>query len=707
MEDFSAQSIHDSLKASTNEGGENELVFAKEEDTAVSYLRVLTFLSLVAVAVAVCLIVYFEAVKAEQETFENDFADIGEKLVTSFEASLNRRLGMLESLALATTSYVNDPDTNASFPFFTVRDFEMRASNIAQVADLMSLVVNVKVEGREKEAWEKYAQENQGWRAEGIALREGVSVEQVEHLPIHEKIMRFKAGNNGKEVEDGPGPYFVNWQFYPAINMQVPMNNQYDRPGYGQYIRIMEEKKGPVLPASYDFWDPEGAGKHDHRRGVFNRFMEVYERWGGAKFEDDACITIFYPIFDRLGAGKQIKGMIMSGVYWRTYFLGQLLPGTNGITTVLSNDCGQDYTYEINGADAKFVGLGDLHDPAYNHLGVSSDIASALSTSNGTAVYGCKYWVTAYPSKEPEESYMTSTPVNYVLVLAAVFLCTSAVFVLYDYCVAKRQEKVLRSAMQSGKLVSNLFPEDVRQRLYEEQEKNNKTNEDKANFHRMDSSLGGDEAIAQSHPNCTILFADIAGFTKWSSSRTPAEVFQLLETLYGAFDEISRRRKVFKVETIGDCYVAATGLPRPQRHHAIIMAKFANDCLGKLGELMREDLVDRLGEDTASLGIRIGLHSGPVTAGVLRGDKGRYQIFGDTVNVSARMESNGAQNRIHVSETTARLLESGGKGSWLTAREELVEAKGKGKMQTYWVSSTAGTAASTASLPSMDGSDFA
>ena len=69
----------------------------------------------------------------------------------------------------------------------------------------MSLVVVTKVEGNEKEAWEQYAQENQGWRAEGIAVREGVPVEEVEHLPIHEKIMRFKPGNNGKEVDDGPG----------------------------------------------------------------------------------------------------------------------------------------------------------------------------------------------------------------------------------------------------------------------------------------------------------------------------------------------------------------------------------------------------------------------------------------------------------------------------------------------------------------------
>lgn len=76
--------------------------------------------------------------------------------------------------------------------------------------------------------------------------------------------------------------------------------------------------------------------------------------------------------------------------------------------------------------------------------------------------------------------------------------------------------------------------------------------------------------------------------------------------------------------------------------------------------------------------MRVGIHSGPVTAGVLRGDKGRFQLFGDTVNTASRMESNGVKGRIHCSQTTADLLPQ----RWLTAREDKVFAKGKGEMQT-------------------------
>jgi class 3 adenylate cyclase len=107
-------------------------------------------------------------------------------------------------------------------------------------------------------------------------------------------------------------------------------------------------------------------------------------------------------------------------------------------------------------------------------------------------------------------------------------------------------------------------------------------------------------------------------------------VFTLLETLYRAFDEIAKKRKVFKVETVGDCYVAVTGLPEPQKDHAVIMCRFARDCMLRMKSLTKK-LEVTLGPDTVELNLRIGLHSGPVTAGVLRGERSRFQLFGDTM----------------------------------------------------------------------------
>ena len=135
----------------------------------------------------------------------------------------------------------------------------------------------------------------------------------------------------------------------------------------------------------------------------------------------------------------------------------------------------------------------------------------------------------------------------------------------------------------------------------------------------------------------TILFADLSGFTAWSSSREPTQVFTLLETLYGAFDKIGERRGVFKVETVGDCYVAVAGVPTPRKHHAVVMCRFAGEIRQVTNQLTTE-LELTLGPGTSDLTLRCGLNSGSVTAGVLRGQKSRFQLFGDTVNTAARME---------------------------------------------------------------------
>lgn len=141
---------------------------------------------------------------------------------------------------------------------------------------------------------------------------------------------------------------------------------------------------------------------------------------------------------------------------------------------------------------------------------------------------------------------------------------------------------------------------------------------------------------------------------------------------------------MFKVEVVGDCYVAVCGLPDPRPDHAVVMAKFSSECVREMGRLTKE-LEIELGPDTADLGLRVGLHSGPVLAGVLRGEKSRFQLFGDTMNTAARMESTGITNMVQVSQETADLLAEARKGHWCEPREEQVQAKGKGNLTTYFL----------------------
>jgi len=100
---------------------------------------------------------------------------------------------------------------------------------------------------------------------------------------------------------------------------------------------------------------------------------------------------------------------------------------------------------------------------------------------------------------------------------------------------------------------------------------------------------------------------------------------------------------------------------------------------------LTRELESRLGPDTADLTMRMGLHSGAITGGVLRGEKSRFQLFGDTMNTAARMESNGLPNNIHLSEQTADLLVAAGKANWIVKREDKIVAKGKGELSTWWL----------------------
>ena len=122
----------------------------------------------------------------------------------------------------------------------------------------------------------------------------------------------------------------------------------------------------------------------------------------------------------------------------------------------------------------------------------------------------------------------------------------------------------------------------------------------KSFLHNSDDDVGL-QPIADLFLETTVLFADIANFTAWASTREPTQVFTLLQSLYQGFDTIAARRKVFKVETIGDSYVAVTGLPDKQTTHALIMARFAQDCLEKMYEILQY-LELKLGPDTTELG---------------------------------------------------------------------------------------------------------
>ncbi|XP_072255463.1 retinal guanylyl cyclase 1 [Pyxicephalus adspersus] len=177
----------------------------------------------------------------------------------------------------------------------------------------------------------------------------------------------------------------------------------------------------------------------------------------------------------------------------------------------------------------------------------------------------------------------------------------------------------------------------------------------------------------------TIYFSDIVGFTTISSLSEPIEVVELLNSLYTLFDAIIGSHDVYKVETIGDAYMVASGLPKKNgNRHAAEIANMSLDILSSVGSFKMRHMPE------VPVRIRIGLHSGPCVAGVVGLTMPRYCLFGDTVNTASRMESTGLPYRVHVNVSTVNILQSLQEGYLFEVRGK-TELKGKGVEDTYWL----------------------
>ena len=182
--------------------------------------------------------------------------------------------------------------------------------------------------------------------------------------------------------------------------------------------------------------------------------------------------------------------------------------------------------------------------------------------------------------------------------------------------------------------------------------------------------------IADRYNDVSVLFADLVGFTPLSLRLAPTELLELLNRVFSEFDELADAHGLEKIKTIGDAYMVAGGLIEPDPDHLGAMAAMA------LGMLAR---VQGQAAEVPGLNLRIGIQVGSVIAGVIGIRKFTYDIWGDVVNTASRLESHGAPGRIHVSDAVYERLQ----GRFDFEARGTIELKGRGPMQTYYLSSLA------------------
>lgn len=203
---------------------------------------------------------------------------------------------------------------------------------------------------------------------------------------------------------------------------------------------------------------------------------------------------------------------------------------------------------------------------------------------------------------------------------------------------------------ESERLLLNILPKPIAQRLKEEP-----------------------GVIAERFDHVSVLFADIVGFTPLSQELSAEAMVEWLNGVYSAFDAFVIDRGVEKIRTIGDNYMVASGVPFPREDHALAITDLALDMIGFI------ETMQPAGKHKPTF--RIGINSGSAVGGVIGTHKFQYDIWGDSVNTAARMESHGQPGRIHISDETHALI----KDEFECESHGVIPVKGKGDMQTWFV----------------------
>lgn len=658
------------------------LLVAVAENKRVHYAKI--FMSLVLLGGVLALSVGTYQLVSAQETqeFETQFERLASEAIAVCASHITNTFGTIESFGETVSSYALD--RGAVWPNVTIPHFPSRAQNLLTLTDMTHASINLWVPESGRLEFEEYVQPHlhpqvqevldyQGLNqsALDLGLLSHISAPNRTYDPVQEKVII-----SGIVPETKPGPYLVNWQKYP-----------YSKP----YSVMWNAQGNPSVRSAFVTGNVTGVASISF-----------------ATTSNGIQSQIIQPVFDQVETGnslmeeKKIVGMVWIYGDWSTYFQN-LIHAPGDIYAVMKSSCGFNITYKLNGLTAESMGTGDHHDPKYDDYEVSGDLFvpqfdRELALPDGVCVNDLTLHL--YPSNGFEQVYTTNEPVVYALGVVLVFVFTSAVFLIYDCMVKARQSKVMERVVREDKILAGLFPAGVRDRMYEDHDDGDRMSEVTSSTGigssaRKHMEMFSDDVenpnlfksvpIADLYLSATIVYADIVGFNAWSSAREPHQVFMLLETIYASFDKLSNTYGVFKVETVGDCYVAAAGVPDIQKDHAVLVAKFAFACLRKF-KILTPKLEVSLGPDTGDLKLRMAIHSGQVTGGVLRGERARYQLFGDTVNTTAKLESRGCPGRIHVSEATAALLRERGREKWLTKRSKPITLQGKvGEMQTYWL----------------------
>eukprot|EP00980_Cylindrotheca_fusiformis_P000037 scaffold14_cov130-Cylindrotheca_fusiformis.AAC.7 len=574
--------------------------------------KIFATIILLAAVCVVATITYLLVDSQEKRNFESQFTGYASEVVTVSRETTSQIFDALDAFSVSISSQAARELElrNSTWPFYRIPDWSVRAQRLAELTRRENPYVafDVIVTQDEREAWEEFANGE---------------------YPIEYQYAIEKEGDkNGMTAEDFLNktlPYIYQSDigpFLPAVETGdlLPMFQLYP-------LQIFPGV--PYMPLNWNI-QSYGAVRDLFKiaRATKSAVVGGFFIYLGASTKSSGT-EILQPVFDRADSAdedRRVVGGVSLTLHWLDYFKN-LFHGVDSdvrLIVVLKNSCPPSHdalaisdhivTYQIDGSNAIVLGETDLHNPKFDSLEVTEtfidlDVDHA-NVPDGLCVPTSTLHV--YPSELLEKKFETNNRAIYTSVVVVIFSFTVLVFLLYDFVVRRLQRKVMDRINKQDMIVANVFPSAMRDRLYQAQgnalQQSQMVDQSTNSVgSKNESAIMGAAPLADLFPNTSIVFADIAGFTAWSSAREPQQVFILLENIYGALDTIANRYAIFKVETVGDCYVAAAGIPDPMDNHAIVACRFAREALKKMKGITHQMEVS-LGPDTAALDLRVGIH---------------------------------------------------------------------------------------------------
>jgi hypothetical protein len=377
----------------------------------------------------------------------------------------NSRSALVTQLSNTLTSFA--VVENVTFPYFTLEQFEVIGGFVDGMGGIMctAFAPLVTVEGLKP--WEEYSVKNQGWIQVSKHLKE---VEQFHQDALHGTIQdhehdrrlqraldndtispvlyRFENGTKVRVVESIGGIHAPIWQVTPPYAGTVNLDLLQD-PFTSRLYDQMRSMNRSVLSSPTPITD------------MFDFLFDPEEE----ALKPYPYAFILQPVFDSYEANKTLVGVLIAVTSYEN-LLDKLVPaGTSGIVCVIRESCGGgDISFRLEGREATFLGYGDFHDPRYESYKVTAPVELYENKTDGV----CLHTLDIYPTAALQASYETNKPAVYTSVVALAFLVTTALLVVYDRLVTRRQEKTMASAIRSGKLVASLFPSNVVDRVMQD-----------------------------------------------------------------------------------------------------------------------------------------------------------------------------------------------------------------------------------------------